>query len=268
MKKAAHNESNSLKTFYLYLFIVLVLILISSLIKGFFIFQQSKYNPSHDFTIAVVVQKNVKEVIAFHPQIPSIAILTIQNTVPYTSLAKSYGISTDAYIQSNTNDIPSDVATFMWSSLLHTADWQTNLTAYDKIRLLLFSRDVTVNNKTNNTITLSKESTASDTTVTNALTDQDISDENISIQIINATDITGFGQRLGRVLTNMGANVVDISTAQNTQQKSTIQYFGNETYTVKVLEKLLGIKATKLTRQTIADIIVTLGKDKRNAVQF
>ena len=77
------------------------------------------------------------------------------------------------------------------------------------------------------------------TIVSTALTDQDISSENITIQVINATNVTGLAQRLGRVLTNLGADVVDVSSAQNNQAKSTIMYFGNDSYTLDWLQKYL-----------------------------
>lgn len=270
MKKAAQTENKSLKTFYLYLFAVILIIIISLLIKGVFIIQQSKFDGSHDFILAVTEQNDVKEIIAFHPQISAISALIIQdNNISYGTLAKDYGIPTDGYIGVKGNsDIGSDVTAFIWSSILYTASWQSNLTAYDKIRLLLFSKSVTTNSKTTEMISLLNPAPDIGTTITNALTDQEIADENISIQIINATNVTGFAQRLGRVLTNMGADVVDVSTAQNTQEKSTIQYFGSQSYTVGRLEKLLGLTAEKITTQPIANIVITLGTDKSNTTKF
>jgi len=268
MKNPAHSERNSLKTFYLYILLVLCVICIALLIKGFFIIQQSKFDPSHDFTLAVTEQGKVKELISFHPQVPSLESLLIQDNPPYQSLAKDYGIHTDGYIQVDDNNFSSDVTAFMWASVLHTDIWQSNLTIIDKFRLMLLSKGVTSNNKSSDTISLSNPSQDTSTEITTDLTDQEISNENITIQIINATNISGFGQRLERVLSTMGANVVQISTAQNIQKKSTIAYYGDESYTLDRIEKVLGLTATKLQRQQIADIVITIGTDKSSTNEF
>jgi len=270
MKNAAQNESKSLKTFYLYLFLVILVIVVALIIKGIFIIRQSRFDGSHDFTLAVTEQNKVKEIIAFQPQVPAISTLVIQdNNIPYVTLAKDYGITPDGYIQvQNNSDIGTDTTTFMWSTIIHSADWKANLTAFDKIRLMFLSKSITANNKTTETISLLNQTSQTDTIITSALTDQEIADENISVQVINATNITGFGQRLGRVLTNIGANVVDVSTAQNIQTKTTIQYYGDDSYTVDRFEKLLGVTATRITTQPIANIVITIGTDKSNTTEF
>ena len=270
MKKTAPTENKSLKTFYLYLFAVILLIAAALFIKGIIIVKDSKFDASHDFALAVTENNDVKEIIAFHPQVPSITVLSIKdNKIPYFVLAKDYGIATDGYIQiANSSDINTDATAFMWSSFLHTDSWQTNLTILDKIRLLLFSKNVTTNNKTVEKISLANQNSTIQTTITNALTDQDIADENISVQIINATDITGFGQRLANVLTTMGANVVEVSTSQNIQKQTTIQYYGDESYTLDRLENLVGVTGTKIETQQIANIIITLGTDKKDIKTF
>jgi hypothetical protein len=260
----------SLKTFYLYSFVVFVVICISLVIKAFFIYEQSKFDASHDFIVAVGEQKKIRDVIAFHPEVPSIAILQLQDkSIPYNSLAKEYGITTNGYIfLADDEDISTDMTAFMWESILHSATWQSNLTIIDKIRLMLLAKSVVTNNKSVVQISLNNQTSDTGTVITTALTDQDISSENITIQVINATNVTGLGQRLGRILTNLGADVVDVSSAQNNQTQSTITYFGNSSYTLDWLQKFFGVTATKQSRQTIANIVVTIGTDKQKATNF
>src|SRR5260221_415334 len=132
-KKTAQQESKSLKTFYLYALAVCLFICISLAIKGFFIVQQSKFDPAHDFTVAVTQGQNVKEVIAFHTQTPSMTILTIEdNNIPYAALAKIYGIGTQGYIQEDGRmSEKSDISSFLWSSILHTTQWRSKFTIID-----------------------------------------------------------------------------------------------------------------------------------------
>jgi len=269
MKKTAEQKSNSLKTVYLYFFIVFICIVVSLVIKGVFIIQQSKFDPAHHFTLAVTKDNKVKEIIAFNPQTPAVWVLSVDKNIPYTDLARKYGITTDGYIQVGDSVTPgSDVIGFLWSSITHTGLWRSDITLFDKIRLLLLTKNVTTNNETAEDVTLSEQSPSTDITVINALTDQEIANENISIQILNGTDIPGFGQQLGLVLSNLGANVVDIATAQKIQKKSAIAYFGNESYTLDRVDKLLQLSPTKLHQQGIADIVITIGTDKKNTTEF
>jgi len=270
MKKTAHQGNKSLKTVYLYFIIVFIIIFFALILKVIAIYQQSIYDPAHLFVLAVTQQKSVKEIIAFHPETPSLSILLIQDPhINYKNLAKDYGFVTDGYIETqqqiNENTDPTSV---LWASVMHTVSWQSNLTILDKIRLMLFVKNVSINNKNVEKISLINQTPDLNTTIATALNDQNISSENVTIQIINAANVSGLGQRLGRVLTNMGANVVDVSTSQKIQKKSTIAYFGNETYTVDRLQKFLGIPATKFTKQTIADIIIIIGTDKINTEEF
>jgi hypothetical protein len=270
LKKTSNNESNSLKTFYLYAVLVIVIIVISLVVKGFLLFQQNKFDPSHHFILAITKQGMVKEIIAFHPQTPSIAVLLIQDkNIAYSTLAKNYGISADGYIQRDDISAPStDITGLLWSSLVRSAMIQTDLTIFDTMRLMLLSKSVPTNNKAVETIMLAKLSAAQSTLMDQSLTDQDIATESISIQIVNATGVSGVGLRLGKVLTSLGANVVDISTSQKVQSKSTIAYFGERSYTLQRLEKMLAITATQFSKQQIANIVITIGSDKQNTTAF
>jgi len=270
MKKAAHNTNKSLKTLYLYAIIVLLLILVSLVVKVFYIVQQNKFDSTHHFTLAIIEHNNVKEILSFQPQTPAVSELIIQNNnIPYGLLAKNYGIETDGYIQTGDNLLPgSDMSNLLWSSIIHTASWQCNVTIFDKVRLLLLVRSITSNNKIIKNISLTTQNFDVNATIMTALTDQDVATENTSIQIINATNVSGLGQRLARVLTNLGANVIDIATAQKTQEKSSIAYYENESYTLNRVQRILDIPVRKLTKRPIAAIVITIGKDKVNTSEF
>lgn len=270
-KKAAPTDpSNSLKTFYLYAWLVLSFICVSLLIRGIFLFQQNVFNPSQHFTLSVIDKGTVKEIISFNPQIPGITVLKVNDkSIPYQTLAKDFGVTSDGYLQlDNTMPLTTDVTALMWSSIIHNASLHTNLTIFDTVRLFLLSKNVATNNEVITDVTLHNQNIATDTQIAQALTDSDIASESISIQIINATDIAGMGQRLGKVLTNIGANVVDVSSAQNVQKKTTIAYYGDESMTLNHLQKLLTVTATEVRTQPIANIVITIGTDKSNTSTF
>ena len=269
-KSAEPNQSKSLKTFYLYSVLVVLVICISLVVKGFLLFQQNVFDPSHQFTLAVLHEGTVKEIISFNPEIPSIAVLKVTDKkISYKTLAQDYGITSEGYMQiDNTIPLTSDITALMWSTVLHTGMLDTNLTPFDAVRLFLVSKNVATNNEDTNAITLSHTSTINNSLITQTLTDTDIASESVSIQIINATNISGVGQRLGKVLTNMGANVVDVSSAQSIQSKTTIAYYGGQSYTLDRLQKLLAVQPTQLTRQPIANIVITIGTDQKNTTVF
>src|SRR5258708_1316066 len=252
MKKNVQHNSNSLKTFYLYATVVFVLIIISLTVKAIFILQQSRVDPAHEFILAVIQQRHVKEIVAFHPETPTLSILLIQDSaVSYDMLAKIYGITTDGYIETNGEPQGADLTAFLWQSLLHTGTGESNLTILDKIRLMLLAKNVVTNNKTSQQLFLTKQTSDTNTMISTALTDQELASENISIEVVNATGVSGLGQRLGKVLTNLGANVVDVTSAAKEQPRTTLAYFGDESYTTDRLQKFLGISASKLSKQTI-----------------
>jgi len=102
----------------------------------------------------------------------------------------------------------------------------------------------------------------------NLLTDNEISNENVTIQVINATDIPGLGGNVAQILSLMGANIVEVSTALNAQDNSKIQYYGGQTYTLQKIAGLLGFPVSKLSTQPIANIVITLGGNSERIFPF
>jgi hypothetical protein len=269
-RKTVQNESKSLKTFYLYSVFVAAIIIIALLIKLLFVIQASKFDGRHHFTVAVTKEQKVKEIIAFSPQVPSVAVLRVQDdNVTFTSLGRNYGIAADVQLEVN-NAVPlnQDVTSTMWSSVQHYTSVQTDATIIDLIRLALLSRDIISNNKVIREISLQTNKPENSTLIARALNDPTISSESVSIQVINASNISGAGQRLSSILTNMGANVVEVSTSHTPQAKSQIQYFGERSYTNEQVEQYLEFPVSELSRQPIADIVIILGEDIRNTRKF
>jgi hypothetical protein len=145
---------------------------------------------------------------------------------------------------------------------------QTNLTFFDSIRLFLFAKNVSSHDIFINTIDLKQQDTDTNSIIARALIDSDIVNESVSIQINNATGRSGIGQRLGKVLTNMGANVVDVSTARTIRPKTSISYYGATTYTLDRLQKKFHVIPVHLQNEQIANIIITIGEDKINTSLF
>jgi len=268
--KAAPKASNSLKTFYLYVGLVIFAITISLVIKLFIIFLQSKFDGNHHFTLVITKQQKVTEIVAFSPQIPALEVLHINDqNIAYSSLGSEYGISPDAQLElGNSVDLNKDVGVTLWSAITHYPAIKTDTTLIDLLRLTYLSKGIVSSNVVIRDIALKENNSDNNTLIARALNDPTLSSENVSIQIINASDISGIGQRLGRVLTNMGANVVEVSTSHDIQAKSQISYFGDKSYTLDEIKAMTGYPVNVLTRQAIANIVIILGEDSGKTTRF
>lgn len=263
------TESKSLKTFFLYAGLVLVVIVISLTIKAVAIVQNSKFDGQHQFIVALAQGNNVKQIVSFHPG-SSVSLLEIKDKdLSMSSVGKTLGVPIEGKITVTDN--------FPWGhTILDTMTaiaWRynvvkTDITLYDIIRFVLLSKSLSTTNQVTETLSLPQEEREIDKIVAELFIDEGISSENLTIQIINASDTPGMGKRLERVILNMGGNVVAVSTQHNKQSKSKMQYFGRESYTLEKLKRLLPFPVSKLEREAIADVVITLGEDSRGTEKF
>lgn len=249
MSKNIMQNSKSLKTFFVYSGIVVFFILIALAVKVFFLIQNSRFDGRHQFVLIVSRQDvKTKEIIKFDPSNHEISVLQL-NGVDITVIPDATVIVGEDF-NLNTN-IPKvlEKITTQYNTVT------TNLTLIDIVRLLFLSYN-------------SKIKSVNYRQETNILVDELISSENISIQIINASGISGIGKKLGNIFENLGCNVVAVTTSSNEEKISKIQYFGRKTYTLEKIKKLLGFSTEETPIKKIADITVVLGKDSKNLDSF
>lgn len=268
-KTATEEQSRSLKTFFLYTALVVIVIIISLTMKVVSIVQNSKYDGEHQFILALGQNEKVEEIIAFRPN-TSVSLLEIKDSsVPLASVGKTLGIPVDGKINVGSNmSLDTSITDVMSAIAWRYNAIESDVTIYDIIRFVWLSKSFSPTNQITEKITLPQEERKINETVKSLFTDQNISAENITIQIINASDTPGMGKRLERILVNMGANVVAVSTLYKKEETSTIQYFEEETYTLRKLESLLGYPVSKLPKETVANIVVTIGEDSKDTTEF
>lgn len=265
-KKIAHIEGRSLKTLLLYGFLVFIAITISLLVKIFFVIRASKFDQNHHFVVAIVESHRVGEVLVVNPDANSMVMfLTSGSKTTLDSLGRQLLILPDAsIILPDSMPISQNASHMLSQTMLHFPTVKTNLSFYDLVRLYFFTKSVPSANS--NTLNLQHHLDA--TSGSRLLLDSAISQENMTIQIINATDIPGLGTRLAAMLSLMGANIVDVSTALTTQPSSKIQYYGDKSYTLLKLSQLLAYPVSTLSSQTVANIVITLGENVKNNLRF
>src|SRR6185369_8042829 len=253
---SARNDNNSIKTFFIYAAVVFFFILISLTLKAILIMQDSRFEGKNQFILGVVSNQTVKEILVFHPSEKTALIIRLQGKdLRLSSAGKTLGIITDAKVET-VSDLPMvDPAATMRAIAFHYYSLKTNLTIFDAVRLLIFSQKLSPNNQTTKEIVLSKDMFSADS-LANLFTDQKIFSENVSIQIINASGTPGIGKRLEIALTDLGCNVISVTTARDNQKSSKMQFFGKETYTMTKLKRTLDFPTEEMKNQPIADIVI------------
>lgn len=250
----------------LFVIMVLGLIVISALFKFLLIVKNSHFDGSHSFIVSFV-GKNKVEVVSFSPANKTLSILNIDSKYNHINIVKSFGIPIDGTIDSqdpNSNNISS----ILLGSVISLGQPLKNLTVLDAFRLFLFCKTMPQNNIYERQLTSELNDTQKSTVITLSLTDVSIYQENQTIQIINASNVHGLGARLAALITNIGGNVILVSTSDQVINNSKIVYYGKQSYTVKKIGNYLGIAPQQSGQRGVADVIITIGKDKAESSSF
>lgn len=274
-KKDSNYKPRNLKIVVVFLVFVSFLILVSITNKLIILFKQSKFDGEHSFNVEVfLLDKKKAEVISFAPDKSSISILNITMDREERSLSKALEVPMDGYIRFKSSDASSSydgsgtIVTKIESLFLNYQDLDTQLTIVDLIRLYILSRSVFSNNIITRSISLPKDEYTMDRISSSLFSDYEISQEKISIRIINGTDVFGLGNRLARLITNMGGNVIEVSTAEEPKGTSEVSYFDKKSYTVNRLSKVLGFPPNRKESVDISDVTITIGKDRVGSLVF
>jgi hypothetical protein len=143
-----------------------------------------------------------------------------------------------------------------------------NLTFIDLIKLSVFSKSVPLSSIFERELSGELSESQKATVMSLTFTDPQIYKENLSIEIVNATDEPGLGTRLATLITNIGGNVVLVTSSDKTRKKSTIVYYKENSYTVQSLSSYLDYKMEESMKREVADVIITIGTDSLDNLKF
>lgn len=269
-KKTVHSEN--LKIVVVFIIFIFFLILGSLIIKLITIYKNSLFDGAHKFTIMISYQqsKNDKEIISFAPDTRSISVLKLSGDAVDKSTVKTLSIPIDAnvFLIDTKNDSKNVVKSQLQSVLFSYNKIKTDLTIIDLIRLWLFAASTAPHDITTKEISLTKDNIEAqklimDTTLTpQFFTDYSLASEQVSIQIINATGINGLGNRLAKLISNMGGNVISVITSDSLSNRSSISSYKKNTYTVQKLSSFLKLPTKEEQNTGLFDIVILVGKDK------
>jgi len=258
------NGSN-LRLAGIFIVVVLGLIVISGLFKLVLIVKESKFDGSHNFIVSFV-GKDKTQIVSFSPQSRTVSILDVESKYD-KDIAKTFEIPIDGIINFQNPD-KNNMSSVLLKSAFSLGDSLKRITVLDAFRLFLFYKTVPQNNIYERQLSSGLNDAQKSTVISLSMTDASVYQENQAIQIINASDIPGIGSRLAALITNIGGNVVLISTSDKIAKNSSIVYFGKESYTVKKMSSYLGISPENSDQRGVADVIITIGTDKADSLGF
>lgn len=262
MKSKKKDGSKNINLALYFGIIVVFIILISFAFKTIDIIRKSKFDGQHRFSVAVLSGKRL-DVVSVSPKEGSITKLKIEG------ISSVFGID-DLLIPLDSVVRPEsefDVKTksFFVKLLLSKRKIETNLTIIDLARLVIFSNGVSGEKTIERSVSIAdiKELESLSATL---FVDPTILEEKKSIQITNASETPGLGNKLARYITNMGGNVVLVNTSSDRENKSRI-ISEEDSFTADKISKDFNIPKEKEMNGSISDIHIIIGKDREDLFQ-
>lgn len=265
-KKRKLNKGNNTKFAIIFVGIVISIILISLIFKFFIILSQSQFDSSRRFTMTVSNKYKTK-VLSISPISRSMSVLELDK-ITNTPINQFLPIPIDGFIKGESFDIDQKADSLFPKMILGYKKLNTNLTIVDLIRLFIAIRNLSESEVNERTISKDLNYKDIDSLARRLFNDELIEREGKKIEIVNSTNVSGLGNRLARLVTNMGGDVIIVATGDSYRKWSEITYIDAKNYTVERLSKILGFNATKAKDKTIADITITIGQDSLESHSF
>lgn len=253
--KKSQRNPNNLNLAGVFIALIIFLIIFSFFVKAFIVFKQSKYDGDNPLNVLISGEKYA--VYAISPSEKKLSVINLDESLDSEKdIEELLGITIDARIEPN-GDRESNFSTHLLNNS------KTDLNIFDRIRILLFVKSAGSKSVVSESIESDLSASQINETVYKLIADSRIEDEGKTIEVINASSADGIGSKIARIISNIGGNVVLISTSKDVSQKSTLEYRREKGYTVNRLSKNLGIEAEKTDNESIADIVVIIGEDRK-----
>lgn len=268
-KKSDSGFGRAKVAIFFAVFIILI-VLLSLIFKAFKIVEKSRFDNYHRFTISIANNQKM-QVISFVPSDKKIWVFKIDGDLENNSqnaLNRFLEIPIDARVEGGFLNLDSDVPILMSDVLTGFRNLKTDLTIIDAFRLFLFSRSIPKDFLGTKNIPASLQSLEVDKIISAIFADTELTRDGKTIEIANATQVPNLGGRLARLITNMGGNVILVTTDNAIHKKSSIFYTGKRNYTVDRLSKILDFESAESQNLGIADIKIVIGTDTLPKLSF
>lgn len=263
MRSKKKNKSKNANLALYFILLIISIFLISVIFKVFDTLGKSKFDGKNRFTVAVL-NNNYSDFISVSPIDGTITKLRIKDPLN-TSDILNLSIPTDSIITSQ-SDLDVKIKSFFLELMFKKNKVKTDLTIIDLLRLSIFSNGVNKEKTIEKTLSV-KNDRDLELFSSTLFTDTAISKEKKNIQITNATNVSGLGNKLAKHITNMGGIVVLVNTSSKEQKISKI-LFTDESYTVDKLSKRLNIPKEKNKDVSISDIVIIVGENRSTLFKY
>ncbi len=261
MRKKKSGKNTLLAIFFFIL--IICAILASILINVLLVVKSSKFGIGPTFSIFVSNGRQ-NEILTFHKDKNSISVFKIGDRVG--DIYKFAEVPIEALYYSDSLDFAQPVSKLTSDIFFKISITKNNLNTLDALRSFLMAKTVSPNDIREKEIPKSLTDAQRDEIFSSLFQDDKITQEGITIQIINNTKEQGTGNRFARIVSNIGGNVVLVSTgAENI--KSGI-YSSKTSYTSRRLSEVLNFPGIKGKMGGIADITVVIGNDYGNLSKY
>lgn len=261
------QSGKTIRLAFLFIFLVIVLLAISTLVKTALLFKESKFDGSHKFNV-VLASQYAYQIISFSPQGKSISILKLDKKIAVKDVSKTLDIPIDGEVVVSGPVAGNKLTSTLFKATTSFGSELKNLNTIDALKLFLFARGVSSTSIYERPLSSGLSDTQKSTVLLLTFTDPTIYQESQGIQIINATDEFGLGTKMANFISNMGGNVILVSTADKVSNESSISYYQTPTYTVKKLAQYLGFKLKQSDVKEVADVIIVIGKDSLGKINY
>ncbi len=258
-KTGLKKKSN---TYYAFIFasIVLFLILVSLISKVLIVVRGSVYDANQRFNMAIFNNQSTK-ILSLSSNSKTASILNLGEKLDIKSLSNYLAIPIDATIKSDFLDTNQEVDNLFFQMALNYSKIETKMTIVDLVRIFILLKNIPEKNIAEDNITFGMNESMIDNIVSQLFKDEKIQKDQKTIQIINGTNISGLGNKLARLITNIGGDVILVATSEKVEKKSLIYYIGEQSYTVGRLAEILNFNLVNSSNLGIADVTIIIGED-------
>ncbi|MDO8639573.1 MAG: LytR C-terminal domain-containing protein, partial [bacterium] len=229
MKKKNDRILSNTKIAVIFFVILLFFVSLSLVFKLVLVIRAGQFDDSKRFNLTISNNKNL-EVMSLASIAKTIAVFKLDRNIGSKEAGRFLKVPIEGFMQCNCLDLNQKPDSLFLKAILNYKKVQTNLTIIDLVKLLVFSKKVTPGEITTKNISGDLIPSELDKIVGRLVSDELIEKDNQTIQIINGTDIIGLGNRLARLVTNMGGDVIILATSDSTKKESVISYIDQKTY--------------------------------------
>lgn len=258
-RKSRKAKPNNLRVGLLFVSLVVFLIVLSLFGKMILVLKQSKYDGNYPFYLEISSNKE-RQVLSFFPKQSKISILNVQDLNALLPVPIEAKITKTPKIATAKN-----LSSFL-TLLLENKDVKTDITSIDIVRLYWLSKTIGSDNIAVSTLPVSSDAAIEDKIIYTLFSDPLIISDDLRIEVVNATGVYGVGNRVARLLSNIGVNVVFVSTADKVEKQSVIFYTDDLGYTAKDLSRILGFEVIQNKQKSISDIKIQIGQDSLDSI--